>query len=60
VCELRFADGEVRNTYRSNISNWRGVFLEVGGYEPNTEREEDKQLQAPEAPVENRLLEGYN
>jgi len=53
-------DGEeVRNTYGSNISYKREVFLEVGGYDPNTGRKGDKHLQAHEAPVGIRLLEKY-
>ncbi|MGQ3410851.1 glucosyl-dolichyl phosphate glucuronosyltransferase [Natrinema sp. LN54] len=53
-------DGEeVRNTYGSNISYRRSVFLAVGGYDPNTGRKGDQHLQAHEAPVGIRLLEQY-
>ncbi|QCS44270.1 glucosyl-dolichyl phosphate glucuronosyltransferase [Natrinema versiforme] len=50
---------EVRNTYGSNISYRRPVFLTVGGYDPNTGRKGDQHLQAHEAPVGIRLLERY-
>ncbi|WP_267639829.1 glucosyl-dolichyl phosphate glucuronosyltransferase [Haloarchaeobius amylolyticus] len=53
-------DGEeVRNTYGSNISYRRDVFLNVGGYDPNTGRKGDKHLQAHEAPAGIRMLEEY-
>jgi glycosyltransferase involved in cell wall biosynthesis len=42
---------EVRNTYGSNISYKRDVFLEVGGYDENTGRKGDRHIQAHEAPV---------
>jgi glycosyltransferase involved in cell wall biosynthesis len=42
---------EVRNTYGSNISFKRDVFLEAGGYDTNTGRKGDKHVQAHEAPV---------
>ncbi|ELZ86150.1 glycosyltransferase AglG [Haloferax elongans ATCC BAA-1513] len=41
----------VRNTYGSNISFKRDVFLEAGGYDTNTGRKGDKHVQAHEAPV---------
>ncbi|MEF8779339.1 MAG: glycosyltransferase, partial [Haloferacaceae archaeon] len=50
---------EVRNTYGSNISYKREVFLEVGGYDPNTGRKGDRHIQAHEAPVGIRLRERY-
>ncbi|WP_435333075.1 glucosyl-dolichyl phosphate glucuronosyltransferase [Haloarchaeobius sp. TZWWS8] len=53
-------DGEeVRNTYGSNISYRRDVFLNVGGYDPNTGRKGEKHLQAHEAPAGIRMLEEY-
>jgi len=42
---------EVRNTYGSNISYKRDVFLSVGGYDQNTGRKGDRHIQAHEAPV---------
>ncbi|ELK54821.1 MULTISPECIES: glucosyl-dolichyl phosphate glucuronosyltransferase [Haloferax] len=48
---------EVRNTYGSNISFKRDVFLEVGGYDTNTGRKGDKHVQAHEAPVCIRIYE---
>ncbi|MDL5360559.1 glucosyl-dolichyl phosphate glucuronosyltransferase [Halalkalicoccus sp. NIPERK01] len=53
-------DGEeVRNTYGSNISFKRDVFLDVGGYDPNTGRKGDRHVQAHEAPVGIRIREQY-
>jgi len=48
---------EVRNTYGSNISFKRDVFLEAGGYDENTGRKGDRHLQAHEAPVCIRIHE---
>ena len=48
---------EVRNTYGSNISYRRDVFLEVGGYDVNTGRKGDRHIQAHEAPVGIRIRE---
>ncbi|MDS0239872.1 MULTISPECIES: glucosyl-dolichyl phosphate glucuronosyltransferase [unclassified Haloferax] len=48
---------EVRNTYGSNISFKRDIFLEVGGYDTNTGRKGDKHVQAHEAPVCIRIHE---
>ena len=42
---------EKRNTYGSNISYRRDVFLSVGGYDRNTGRKGDRHIQAHEAPV---------
>ncbi|XVH31361.1 glucosyl-dolichyl phosphate glucuronosyltransferase [Haloferacaceae archaeon DSL9] len=42
---------ELRNTYGSNISYKRDVFLRVGGYDENTGRKGDRHIQAHEAPV---------
>jgi len=42
---------ELRNTYGSNISFRRDVFLSVGGYDENTGRHGDRHIQAHEAPV---------
>ncbi|WP_138007353.1 glucosyl-dolichyl phosphate glucuronosyltransferase [Halalkalirubrum salinum] len=42
---------ELRNTYGSNISYRRDVFLSVGGYDENTGRKGDRHIQAHEAPV---------
>lgn len=42
---------EVQNTYGSNISFKRDVFLSVGGYDENTGRKGDRHIQAHEAPV---------
>ncbi len=42
---------ELRNTYGSNISYKRKIFLEVGGYDENTGRKGDRHIQAHEAPV---------
>lgn len=54
------ADGEeVRNTYGSNISYRREVFLAVDGYDVNTGRKGDRHVQAHEAPVGIRLLREY-
>ena len=50
---------EVRNTYGSNISFRRDVFLDVGGYDPHTGRKGDKHIQAHEAPVGIRIREKY-
>ncbi|MFB6107494.1 MAG: glucosyl-dolichyl phosphate glucuronosyltransferase [Haloplanus sp.] len=51
-------DGEeVRNTYGSNISYRRDVFLEAGGYDTHTGRRGDKHIQAHEAPVCIRIAE---
>ncbi len=53
-------DGEeVRNTYGSNISYKRKVFLDVGGYDVNTGRKGDRHIQAHEAPVGIRIREAY-
>jgi len=53
-------DGEeVRNTYGSNISYKRSVFLDVGGYDVNTGRKGDRHIQAHEAPVGIRIREVY-
>lgn len=59
--EKGFADHmeEVRNTYGSNISYKREIFLSVGGYDPNTGRKGDRHIQAHEAPVGIRLRERY-
>jgi glycosyltransferase involved in cell wall biosynthesis len=48
---------EVRNTYGSNISFERDVFLDVGGYDENTGRKGDRHIQAHEAPVCVRIYE---
>ncbi|MFC7129444.1 glucosyl-dolichyl phosphate glucuronosyltransferase [Haloferax chudinovii] len=48
---------EIRNTYGSNISFKRDIFLEVGGYDTNTGRKGDKHVQAHEAPVCIRIHE---
>lgn len=50
---------EVRNTYGSNISYKRDVFLNVGGYDVNTGRKGDQHIQAHEAPVGIRIREEY-
>lgn len=50
---------KVRNTYGSNISYKRGVFLDVGGYDVNTGRKGDRHIQAHEAPVGIRIREKY-
>jgi len=50
---------EVRNTYGSNISYRRDVFLDVGGYDVNTGRKGDRHIQAHEAPVGIRIREAY-
>jgi hypothetical protein len=50
---------ELRNTYGSNISYRREVFLDVGGYDENTGRKGDKHIQAHEAPVCIRINEKY-
>lgn len=42
---------EVRNTYGSNLSFRRKVFLEAGGFDENTGLKEDSKVQAHEAPV---------
>ncbi|WP_247002214.1 glucosyl-dolichyl phosphate glucuronosyltransferase [Halosolutus gelatinilyticus] len=50
---------ELRNTYGSNISFRRDVFLSVGGYDENTGRKGDKHIQAHEAPVCIRMADKY-
>jgi len=57
--EPGFADHmeEVRNTYGSNISYRRDVFIEAGGYDTHTGRRGDKHIQAHEAPVGIRIRE---
>ncbi len=59
--EKGFAENgeEVRNTYGSNISYRRDVFLNVGGYDVNTGRKGDRHIQAHEAPVGIRIREQY-
>ncbi len=53
-------DGDVvRNTYGSNVSYRRDVFLAVGGYDVNTGRKGDRHVQAHEAPVGIRIRETY-
>jgi glycosyltransferase involved in cell wall biosynthesis len=54
-----FADHmeEVRNTYGSNLSFRRGVFLEAGGFDENTGLKADSKVQAHEAPVCLRVRE---
>ncbi|WP_254769060.1 glucosyl-dolichyl phosphate glucuronosyltransferase [Salinilacihabitans rarus] len=50
---------ELRNTYGSNISFRREVFLSVGGYDENTGRQGDRHVQAHEAPVCIRMRNEY-
>ncbi|MFP8951754.1 glucosyl-dolichyl phosphate glucuronosyltransferase [Natrialbaceae archaeon A-arb3/5] len=50
---------ELRNTYGSNISYRRDVFLNVGGYDENTGRHGDRHIQAHEAPVCIRIANKY-
>jgi glucosyl-dolichyl phosphate glucuronosyltransferase len=50
---------ELRNTYGSNISFRRNVFLAVGGYDENTGRKGDRHIQAHEAPVCIRMADKY-
>ncbi|NGM67803.1 glycosyltransferase family 2 protein [Natronolimnobius sp. AArcel1] len=50
---------ELRNTYGSNISYRRDVFLSVGGYDENTGRKGDRHIQAHEAPVCIRIANKY-
>ena len=50
---------ELRNTYGSNISFRRDVFLSVGGYDENTGRKGDRHIQAHEAPVCIRMANKY-
>lgn len=50
---------ELRNTYGSNISFNRDVFLSVGGYDENTGRKGDRHIQAHEAPVCIRMANKY-
>ncbi|WP_436344715.1 glucosyl-dolichyl phosphate glucuronosyltransferase [Natronorubrum sp. FCH18a] len=50
---------ELRNTYGSNISFRRDVFLSVGGYDENTGRRGDRHIQAHEAPVCIRMANKY-
>ncbi|MCU4753052.1 glycosyltransferase [Halobacteria archaeon AArc-curdl1] len=50
---------ELRNTYGSNISFRRDVFLNVGGYDENTGRKGDRHIQAHEAPVCIRMANEY-
>ncbi|WP_121740999.1 glucosyl-dolichyl phosphate glucuronosyltransferase [Natronorubrum halophilum] len=50
---------ELRNTYGSNISFRREVFLNVGGYDENTGRHGDRHIQAHEAPVCIRMANKY-
>lgn len=46
---------ELRNTYGSNISYKRDLFLSVGGYDEKTGRKGDRHIQAHEAPVGIRI-----
>lgn len=48
---------EVRNTYGSNISFRRSVFLEAGGFDEETGLKADSKVQAHEAPVCLRVRE---
>jgi len=50
---------ELRNTYGSNISFRRDIFLNVGGYDENTGRKGDRHIQAHEAPVCIRMANKY-
>ncbi len=50
---------ELRNTYGSNISFQREIFLNVGGYDENTGRKGDRHIQAHEAPVCIRMANAY-
>lgn len=50
---------ELRNTYGSNISFKRDVFLGVGGYDENTGRKGDRHIQAHEAPLCIRMRQQY-
>ena len=50
---------EVRNTYGSNISFRRDVFLNVGGYDESTGRKGHHHIQAHEAPVCIRIRREY-
>ncbi len=50
---------ELRNTYGSNISFRREIFLNVGGYDENTGRKGDRHIQAHEAPVCIRMANRY-
>jgi len=54
------AAGEVRNTFGSNISFRRDVFLELDGFDPRVGgRKEDANLQAEEPELGSRLQEEY-
>jgi glycosyltransferase involved in cell wall biosynthesis len=46
---------EVRNTFGSNISFKRGVFDEVGGFDPNLGRHGDRQIQGEETELAARM-----
>jgi len=62
VTHRGFADGpgEVRNTFGSNISFRRDVFLELGGFDTNIGgRQGDKNLQGGETELCARLAEEY-
>lgn len=50
---------EVRNTFGSNISFDREVFLDLGGYEPEVGRKGDRQIQAHESEIGAKLRREY-
>ena len=61
VTHKGFADGEgeVRNTFASNLSFKRDVFLELGGFDPNVGRKGDRQIQAVEGEICTRMRRKY-
>ncbi|RKD98061.1 glucosyl-dolichyl phosphate glucuronosyltransferase [Halopiger aswanensis] len=51
---------EVRNTFGSNLSFKREVFLDLGGFDPNVGRKGEKEMQAHESEIGARLRRQYN
>jgi len=61
VTHRGFADGEgeVRNTFASNLSFRRDVFLELGGFNTSVGRKGDRQIQAHESEICSRMRREY-
>lgn len=61
VTHKGFADGEgeVRNTFASNLSFRRDVFLELGGFNTAVGRKGDRQIQAHESEICSRMRREY-
>lgn len=56
---FRGTEGEVRNTFGSNISFRKGVLERVGGFDPGFGRKGDRQLQSEETEVAARVREEF-